>query len=784
MNKALRFALVLSLLTAAAAAQSTHSWEQSKLEELEKGTSKGVSIRSDGALELAPAFRQSGATSSTYLWSAASDAEGNLYAAAGSPARVYRITPKGEVSVIFANSELQVQALTVDRGGAIYAATSPDGRVYRIVYSPAGTMGTESPAAPALAEKQPAHNEQVNPNYISSVYFDPKTKYIWALAIDGKGLLYVATGDHGEIFRVEKDGTSSVFFKSDEAHIRAIALDRDGNLIAGSDGSGLIYRITPAGQGFVLYGAPKKEITALALDSRGNIYAAGSGEKRQAAPPPSVPAVSTAPATGAITMLAPAAPGVRPAAPATPAAATPPIPVPGLSVTGSEIYRIAPDGSPKRIWHSREGLVYALAFDHSGRLIAGTGNKGKIFAIADNGEFTDLVKASANQVTGFAPAPNGGIYTVCSNLGKVFLMEDSSQREGTYDSDVFDARIFSRWGRAEMRGQGLVELYARSGNVDNPDRNWSPWSKIDLKGGAETKIAPARYAQWRAVLHSGATAPRVHSVRLYYLPTNVAPEVDDVTVQVARPASAIHPEAGNPNPSVAAVALRPVRNDITVHWMAHDDNGDQLRFSIYYRGDGESRWLLLKKDTRERSYAFDPSLIPDGGYTIRVVASDGPSHTPAEALTGWKDSARFEVDTTPPRIENLNAVMAGDQLHITFSATDSFSVIQRAEYSIDAESWQFVAPVGGISDSRTESYDFSVPAPAQLEPPGESPSTDLPAHRRGRRSAPAVGAAPRTGAPQNAAVALGGAEEHIVIVRVYDRADNVATAKMVVRAGQ
>ncbi len=772
MNKALRFALVLSLLTAAAAAQSTHSWEQSKLEELEKGTSKGVSIRSDGTLELAPAFRQIGATSSTHLWSAASDAEGNLYAAAGSPARVYRITPKGEVSVIFAASELQVQALAVDRAGTIYAATSPDGRVYRIVYRPIGTAGTAPAAAPALAEKPPAHNEQVSPNYTSSVYFDPKTKYIWALAIDGQGRLYVATGDHGEIFRVEKDGTSSVFFKSDEAHIRAIALDRDGNLIAGSDGSGLIYRITPAGQGFVLYGAPKKEITALALDSRGNIYAAGSGEKRQAAPSPNVHAPA-APATGAVTMLAPAAPGARPAAPPTPTAAPPAMPVPGLGVTGSEIYRIAPDGSPKRIWHSREGLVYALAFDHSGRLIAGTGNKGKIYAIADSGEFTDLVKASASQVTGFASAPNGGIYAVCSNLGKVFLMEDSSQREGTYDSDVFDARIFSRWGRAEMRGQGLVDLYARSGNVDNPDRNWSPWNKVDLKGGAETKIAPARYAQWRAVLHSGATAPRVHSVRLYYLPNNVAPEVDDVNVQVGRPASAIHPEAGNPNPSVAVVALRPVRNDITVRWTAHDDNGDQLRFSIYYRGDGESRWLLLKKDIPERFYAFDPSLIPDGGYTIRVVASDGPSHAPAEALTGWKDSAHFEVDTTPPIIEKLNAVMAGDQLHITFSATDSFSVIQRAEYSIDAESWQFVAPVGGISDSRTENYDFSVPVSAQAEPPGESPSTDLPAHRRGRRSA----------AP-SAAVAPGGAEEHIVIVRVYDRADNVATAKMVVRTGR
>ncbi len=262
----------------------------------------------------------------------------------------------------------------------------------------------------------------------------------------------------------------------------------------------------------------------------------------------------TAAVPGAITIQAISPSGAKPSglAPATPSAA--PIPLPGLATTGSEIYRIAPDGSPKRIWGSREDLVYALTFDRNRRLIAGTGNKGKIYAIEGNGEFADLLKASANQVTGFAPAPNGGIYTACSNLGKVFLMEDSSQREGTYDSDVFDARIFSRWGRVEMHGQGLVDLYARSGNVDNPDRNWSPWSKINLKAGAETQIPPARYAQWRAVLHSGPMAPRVNSVRLYYLPKNVAPEVDDVTVQMARPASAPHPEAGNPNPSVRRIA--------------------------------------------------------------------------------------------------------------------------------------------------------------------------------------------------------------------------------------
>src|SRR4029077_9044837 len=114
----------------------------------------------------------------------------------------------------------------------------------------------------------------------SSVFFDPGTKYIWSLALDETGNLYVATGDHGQIFRVTPHGDHSLFFKSDEPHIRVLAFDSQGNVIAGSDGSGLIYRITPKGDGFVLYSAPKREITSLAIDKAGNIYAAAAGEKR------------------------------------------------------------------------------------------------------------------------------------------------------------------------------------------------------------------------------------------------------------------------------------------------------------------------------------------------------------------------------------------------------------------------------------------------------------------------------------------------------------------------
>jgi len=733
----------LLLIAQAALAEGTRTWEQSKFDDLIRGTPQGVAVRSMGGLELAPAFKALTTTPSTYIWSIASDAAGNLYAAAGAPARVYRITPEGQSTVIFEPQELQVQTLVVESSDLIFAATNPDGKVYRIERraAPAGTPKS------ADAKASPAAD-----SWSASVYFDPSTKYIWDIELDSAGDLYVATGDHGEIYKVTPKGEHSVFFKSDEAHIRVLAFDPKGNLIAGSDGSGLVYRISPAGEAFVLYSAPKKEITALAIDKAGNIYAAGVGEKRPSTPPvtfptPPLPTPVPTPSAGqqgniVITNVAPSTQPV-----------VGPFPAPGAGATGgSEIYRIAPDGSPSSIWSSREDLVYALAFDPHGRLLAGTGNRGHIFAVSGEDEFTDLLKASATQVTAFAKAPGGGLYASTSNLGKVFLLSASPQLEGTYESDVFDAKIFSRWGRAEYRGTGNVELFARSGNVDNPDRNWSPWKPIDLLKGAEVTVPPARFIQWKAVLRAGDPPPRVDSVLLNYLPKNVAPDFDDVTVQVGIRYQALPRPVGGDTSTMASVPPPQIRDSdsIGVKWSVHDDNDDQMTYSVFYRGDGETRWLLLKDDLTDKFYSFDASLLPDGGYTVKVMASDAPSHSPDQALTAEKESLRFEVDTTPPQIGGLTAAVEGATIHVNFRAVDSFSSIQRAEYSIDASDWQFVEPVGQIADSKSETYDFRALIPTESLYRGGANST-------------------------------AGQLEHVVVVRAYDRFANMSSAKTVIR---
>jgi hypothetical protein len=748
---AIVISISIALFAGVAVAEGTRTWQQSTFDELSKGTSNGVALRSTGGLELAPSFKSLVTTPSSYIWAVAAGNNGELFAAAGSPARVYFVTADGKATPIFEPQELQVQALVVDKSGVLYAATNPDGKVYRIERK----AKTDS--------KQTGEKGSSTSEWSSSVYFEPGTKYIWDLALDNAGNLFVATGDNGQIFRVTAKATSSVFFKSDEAHIRVLALDNQGNLIAGSDGSGLIYRISPNGDAFVLYSAPKKEITALTIDKSGNIYAAGVGEKHSTA------GSSTAPTTPIIMMV----PGVT-AGGQNPPGTGPGGAAPGQSILlnrtpgataaatgGSEIYRIASDGSPTQVWSSRDNLVYALTFDAQGQLLAGTGNQGHIYAIPGEDRYTDLLDASATQVTGFAKSQSGGIYAATSNLGKIFLVGGNPAPEGTYISDVLDAQIFSRWGRMEFRGTGTIDLFARSGNVDNPDRHWSAWTRVDLQKDVAIGVPAARFLQWKAVLHDGPVTPQLERVTVNYLPKNVAPDFDEVNVQsgvryqpVARPGGVEITLSTNPSGSPSQPKFEPPppsihdTDSIGIRWMVHDDNDDQMVYAIFYRGDGETRWLLLKENLADKFYSFDSSLLPDGGYTFKIVASDQPSHAPGEGLHAERMSQRFEIDTTPPQVTNLKATSEGGKIRVTFRGEDSFSPIKRAEYSVDASDWQFAEPVGQISDSKTENYDFFAPIPQD--------SKAQPADNAGL--------------------------DHVVVVRVYDRADNVSSAKIVVRS--
>jgi sugar lactone lactonase YvrE len=727
-------------------AQGTKVWTESHMEEWEKGRPQGVAISSDGSLGAAPASTLTATTPSTYIWAIASDNSGNAYTATGSPATVLRIGRDGKTTTLFKTKDMSVQAVTVGPDGSVYAATLPNGKVYRI---PGGS--TDLDAEKATVVFDPAKLEGAKPNPGP----EEAPKYIWDLAFGPDGALYIATGGPAAIYRVRTpagDVHAERFFESDEQHIRALLFEKDGSLLAGSDGDGLVYRIDKQGKGFILFNAPKREVTALAQSPGGQIYVATVGEKGKSNLPP-LPVQGIAAVTATITIVTP---GSVQASNNN-----------ALVPDGSEVYELDPSGAARKLWAPHDDVVYGLHWTPDG-LLAATGNRGRIYRVEENGEFADIAHLEASQATGFAAAPDG-LYVGTSNGGKLFHLSAQSAA-GSFESDVQDAGAVARWGRAEVDATGTgSELSARTGNVGNAERGWSAWKPVTAE--TATAAPQARFAQWKLTLKPGT---EIHSVSLNYLPVNIAPMVDEIVVA---PGAKVNPQAQfqSPLPTVTISlpsasanvvniqqdpATQPLqgvkdKDSVTVRWAAHDDNGDDLVFAVYYRGTGpktgEQNWQLLKDNVTERYYTFDAAQIPDGPYQLRVVASDAPSHNPGEALTGERTSERFVLDTASPVVSNLIAHLAGDKLHITAEATDPASPIAHAEYSIDAGPWQYIEPVGKLSDAQTERYDFSAPLP--------QPSEQL-------RVAKLPPANPN---------------EHTVSLRVFDRYDNSVTAKTVVR---
>ncbi len=153
----------------------------------------------------------------------------------------------------------------------------------------------------------------------------------------------------------------------------------------------------------------------------------------------------------------------------------------------------------------------------------------------------------------------------------------------------------------------------------------------------------------------------------------------------------------------------------SVLWSAHDDNDDDLVFTIYFRGESEQNWRVLKDKLTQRYYSWDTASMPDGAYYLKIVASDSPSNPADQSLWGARESDRWMVGNTPPRIENLRAGSGLLNTKASFDAVAASSSIARAQYSIDAGDWQLIFPTAVLSDSPKESYFMQLPG----LPPGE-----------------------------------------------------------------
>jgi len=717
-------AAIAATLAAYAFASGTQAWEMTSYSDFVRGRFDGISLSREGRLSLAPKLETVFTSDQPVIWSVAEAPDGTLYAGTGHRGRVYRIDRTGKGSLLWTAEQPEVFAVAVDRGGAVYAGTSPDGKVYRI------------------------ENGQ------ATEYFAPQTRYIWSLATGLDGALYVGTGDQGKVFRVTGAGRGELYYDTGQSHITGLAVDSEGRVLAGTEPNGILYRISAKDKAFVLYDASLPEIRAIVPMPDGTVYVAALGgsvaKRAQSAAQAAQGMAGGAGATTATTTITveaqntgpgeikppePAKPQPQSAAPvSTPQVSTQFTPVVDVSgVDKSAVYRINPDNTVETLWSSKEENVYDLLALEK-QILFSTDNNGRIYGLAPDRRVTLVAQTNEGETTRLLPSDHS-VLAATSNMGRIFRLGETPGASGSYEAPVHDSGTASRWGslnwRADVPAGCSVRFSTRSGNSAKPDRTWSDWSQpLADASGSRITSPNARYIQWKAELAGGVPSgpggtPVLDSITLAYLPQNSPPVVKSINVvsqsvaasQTAKPAAssssaaysvtvsdtgdfASSAAAGTPTQTLPRAASQ----QITVAWQAEDPDGDRLVYSVYFRGEGETQWKLLRGDTHDNSVTFDADVLADGKYFFRVVASDREANPPATAREGQLVSAPVMIDNTPPVVTITVVRHSGAAAHIEFEAADAASALRRCEYSLDAASWVPVAAADGIIDSLREKF--------------------------------------------------------------------------------
>ena len=188
---------------------------------------------------------------------------------------------------------------------------------------------------------------------VTKQLFSPETPYVWALARDGKGVLYAGTGNDGKVFRIQGE-TGTLFYDAPELEVHALAVGPDGRVYVGTSPEGKVWAVDKDGKAELFYDPSEKYIWALAFDRQGRLLVATGSEGR--------------------------------------------------------IYRVEKDGKAQPLLTSAETHITALATDDSGHVYAGSAPEGIVYRIDSTGKVFVLHDAPYREVKALAVGADGSLY--------------------------------------------------------------------------------------------------------------------------------------------------------------------------------------------------------------------------------------------------------------------------------------------------------------------------------------------------------------------------------------
>ncbi len=470
--------------------------------------------------------------------------------------------------------------------------------------------------------------------------------YIHSLVPGSGRTLLCATGPNGRLYQLDPTGRIRLLFAAPCAHITTLCWFKPGEeLLAGTAPGGTLYRLQLAPDGSVksaavLYDTPLEEVRAVTVRDRQIYLAANPGAESQS--------------------------GGQPA-----------------------VYALNSDGLVRWQWQCPESTVFSIV-RYNDRLLVFTGNRGLIYALDTLGRAAIFGRTEEPQLVATATLDQE-LYFGSGNPAALYRFAPGFADSGFFTSPVFDCQTVARFGRLEPRWRVPVgteiRFETRSGNAEAPDSLWSGWESLQ----GERVVSPsARFIQWRARFATSyhTITPLLERVMLFYQPLNRPPVISRLEITL---------------PSEAEVRRGNAQPKRQVTFEVSDPDGDSLLYQLLLKPEGESDWLILKRELTENRYELDTRALPDGWYRLKVVVSDAPERGADETQMIEKESPPFLVDNTPPVISEIK--ISGSR--VFWTVADATSPLAACRVALNSGPWQPVVPQDGIFDELDE--HFTVP---------------------------------------------------------------------------
>ena len=672
--KAIRLLLpaLAGLLAVPAGAVVTSTWQVENYQQFDAGDATNAFITSTG--ELRPGWdTKRTALEGDAVWAALKLADGSVLLGSDAKGTIWRVANDSKKQVVAIPGAIAVVALAQTRDGTVWAGAMPGNKVWKIDVN----AGKATPG-PQLKD----------------------VETIWSLAAVGN-TVYAGTGPSGKLFAIT-GGTAKEVFDTEDKRVTAVTATSDGAVWFGTSERALVFRHDPKGGTRAMADFAGNEISALAAYRDGVVAAAND-----LADPPTPVGKTAAQVEAALKPTANKGQAAKaPDAGTKPGADKDTPPVADLGRKGAKkgkgaLFRIAADGRLDQL-HALTATYFTAVTVVNDIVYAGAADKGRVYMVDTDGAVAtafDVDERSVSQLwahdktIGFATDDAAAAYRA---LGRA--------KQARYLSDVLDAKAVARFGRLAWVARGKINVETRSGNTAKPGVGWSEWQapqqvKRVGGGGEGGKIAspPGRYLQFRIALDDDDA--RVQRVMAYYVPQNLATEVQEVTIE---------PATTEKLPTLKDSAAKPRSPVLKIKWKIENPDSDDTHYTLEARRDGEANWRPIstgKTPLTATTWDWNTETYPDGWYRVRVTANDAAANSPDRALTSSATTTMFAIDNARPGISALKINYPKAQAR----ATDAISTIAEMAFSVDDGPWQIGTTADGLFDDLAEDLRIDLP---------------------------------------------------------------------------